>query len=108
MTRGVIEWAPFRLVAGVTDDQLMAASQELQDVFLARQPGFVRRDLLRGRDGEWVDLVEWTDRASAEAVAKAAAQSPVCLAYFRLMVGGNDLDPASGVSHFDRVAGYEP
>ncbi|MGH2626947.1 MAG: hypothetical protein ACRDHY_09895 [Anaerolineales bacterium] len=107
MTPGVIEWAPFRLADGVSEDRLLAASRELQDAFLARQLGFVRRELLRGKDGEWVDLVEWTDRPSAEAVTKAAAASPACLSYFRLMVGGSEVDPANGVSHFDRVAAYE-
>jgi len=107
MTRGVIEWAPFRLADGVTEDQLLAAARQLQDVFLAHQPGFVRRELLRGTGGGWVDLVEWSDRATAEAAVRAAAESPTCLTYFRLMAGGDQVDPGSGVSHYDRVAEYE-
>ncbi len=100
----VVEWAPFRLHAEASEERLLAASRELQESFLAKQPGFRRRELLRGRDGEWVDLVEWEDRRSAEAAMKAAETSAICLAYFHLMAGGPDA--ANGVLHFDRVASY--
>jgi hypothetical protein len=32
MTRGVIEWVPFRLADGATEDELVAASRQLQDL----------------------------------------------------------------------------
>ncbi len=100
----VVEWAPFRPAANVSEERLLAASRELQEVFLARQPGFVRRELLRGGKGDWVDLVYWADRKAAEEAMKAAAGSAACLSYFHLMAGPPDA--ASDVHHFDRVAVY--
>jgi hypothetical protein len=83
----VVEWAPFTVRPGVSDAELAAA------------PGFVARDLLRGGgEREWVDLVVWRDRESAERVMKAAFESPVCLKYFALME--QNADPAAGVQHF--------
>lgn len=101
-----IEWAPFRLKPGVTDDVLLRASAALQDDFVARQPGFVRRELLRGPDGQWVDLVVWESREAALAIMDAVAASPVCSAYFALMEGAEHADPGAGVTHFERVRHY--
>ena len=102
----VIEWAPFRLAEGVREDDLLAASEALQRDFLERQPGFVRRELLRGTDGQWVDLVVWRDEQSARAVLEAISSSQACQAYFHLMAGGDNMDPASGVLHLHRVRAY--
>ncbi len=95
----VVEWAPFRLKAGVTEQDLLVASEGLQEDFLARQPGFVRRELLRAGDGWWVDLVYWADAESALGVLAAAAASPVCHRYFALMEGAEHADPGAGVTH---------
>ena len=102
----VIEWAPFRLGQGVEEADLLAASEVLQREFLRHQPGFVRRELLRGADGQWVDLVVWRDEPSAKAVMDVIGSSAVCHAYFQLMAGGDNMDPASGVLHLHRVRAY--
>ena len=102
----VIEWAPFRAAAGVSDEAIVAASEALQRDFLRHQPGFVRRELLRGADGQWVDLVQWRDQAAADAVVDAIGSSPACQAYFRLMDGADAADPAAGVLHLRRVRAY--
>ena len=103
----VIEWAPFRLADGVSESELLRASDALQTGFLANQPGFLRRDLLRGSDGQWVDLVFWADAASAARIMQIAMESPTCLEYFRLMAGADNPDPAAGVLHFSRLKTYE-
>lgn len=101
-----VEWAPFRVRPGVSEDDLRAASAALQSDFLARQPGFLRRELLRGDDGGYVDVVWWESPAAAKAIMDAIAGSPACARYFALMAG--DLsDPAAGVSHFARLASYD-
>ena len=102
----VIEWAPFRVRPDVTEATLLDASEALQRSFLADQPGFVRRELLRGANGEWVDLVYWRDEASANAVISAVAASPACHAYFSLMENFDSADPAAGVVHLRRVRAY--
>lgn len=102
----VIEWAPFRLADGVTEQELMAASETLQREFVARQRGFIRRELLRGPDGQWADLVHWEDQRAAHDVFAAAMESPVCAEYFKLMVMPEGGDPAAGVLHLHRVREY--
>ena len=102
----IIEWAPFRLADGVTEAALLEASEALQREFLQHQPGFLRRELLRGTNDEWVDLVTWADRRSADAVLDAVRSSTVCQAYFRLMKGGDTMDPGDGLLHLQRVRVY--
>lgn len=102
----VVEWAPFWLAPGVDEAALLAASRALQEDFLRQQPGFLRRELLRGPDGQWVDLVHWRDAAAAAAVMRAAAASTTCHRYFQLMDGADIMEPGAGVLHLQRVATY--
>ena len=105
--RLVIEWAPFRLRDGVTEAELLAASDAIQREFLNRQPGFVRRELTRGAGGLWADVVHWADGGAAEAAMAAAAGSPVCRTFFELMAGAHGgADPAEGLLHLERVRAY--
>ena len=103
----VVEWAPFRLAPGTDETTLLAASDTLQRDFLEHQPGFVRRELLRGADDGWVDLVFWADESSARAAMGAAGSSPVCHAYFHLMQGGDTADVGAGVLHLHRIRAYD-
>lgn len=102
----VVEWAPFRLAAGASEAALLEASDAIQRDFLRHQPGFVRRELLRGADGQWADVVVWADEPTATAAMGAAASSAACRAYFHLMAGGDSMDAATGVLHLHRVRAY--
>ena len=102
----MIEWAHFRLADGAEESALLAASEALQRDFLQRQPGFVRRELLRGADGRWADFVVWRDEASAAAALRAVESSAACHAYFRLMQAPADPDGTHGVVHLARVRVY--
>lgn len=102
----VIEWAPFHLAPGVSEAALLAASKALQEDFLARQPGFVGRELLRGAGGRFVDMVRWGDRASAETAMVHSSRSAACARYFALMVPPDPSAPHAGVEHLEHVAGY--
>ncbi len=104
--RLTIEWAPFTLVEGVDEATLIAASDVLQTEFLSQQPGFIKRELLKGHNNQWVDIVYWNSRAEAEQAARNAANSPVCYKYFALMVGADHDDPNAGVLHFEQVKTY--
>jgi hypothetical protein len=102
----VVEWAPFRAAPGVSEAAILAESDALQRDFLVGQRGFVRRELLRGDDGRWVDLVYWADRVTADEAMRAASASPTCSRYFQLMVGADLADPGAGVMHLRRVRTY--
>jgi hypothetical protein len=93
----VIEWAPFRLAAGVAEEELFEASRALQSDFLVLQGGFVRRELVHVDADRWADLVYWRDKASAAKAMESAAASPACFKYFQLMADADHSEPSQGV-----------
>lgn len=100
-----IEWAPFTLAEGTDENTLLEASEALQTDFLIKQNGFIRRELLKGKDNQWVDLVHWETSEAAAQAMKNAENSPACHKYFQCMVV-NDQDPGAGVLHFEQMKTY--
>jgi hypothetical protein len=100
----IVELAEINLADGCGEAELRAASDAFQADFLRHQPGFLGRELLRGAEGAFYDLVHWQDQASADAIMAAAMQSPACAAYFAVMRMEGDM--ASGVRHMARLAHY--
>jgi hypothetical protein len=60
MSAVIVEISQFRLVPGSDERAFVEAAEETQSAFLARQGGFVSRDLLRGEDGScWSVAKSW-------------------------------------------------
>ena len=98
----VIEWASFRLKAGVEEEAMLAASETLQEQFLEPLPGYLGRETIR-MDGGYADLVRWASRAEADAAMSKAAESTACAAYFALM----DFDgEADAPRHYPVIRSY--
>ncbi|MGI9488274.1 MAG: hypothetical protein ACR2RF_20825 [Geminicoccaceae bacterium] len=98
MNDQVIELASIKLAAGRTEAQLIEASQAFQNGFLNAQDGFIRRDLVRKSDGNYMDIIHWQSRAHADAILEKAQSSDVVGEFFALM----DIDPEKmdeGVEH---------
>ncbi|MDH6267726.1 heme-degrading monooxygenase HmoA [Rhizobium sp. SG_E_25_P2] len=102
MTTTNIEMASFRLKPEIEETVFVAASDRFQREFLNGAPGFLSRELLRGADGVYLDLIHWRSKEDAEAMMKTAATSPDCAAYFALM----DLQGAE-MRHFESLAVYQ-
>ena len=105
MSGYVFEWASIRLGDGKTEEDLLAASAAFQKDFLDQQPGFVRRELLRLKEGAYVDAIHWRSMDDAAAIMEKAADSAACQAYFSVMKMDSD-DPSSGVEHYRSLAVY--
>ncbi len=101
----VVEWAPFALTPGTEEQKLLQASEALQQDFLSKQKGFLRRELLKGKD-HWADLVFWASQEDAAQAVQNAASSPLCHAYFQLMAAADHNDPGAGVLHFEVKESY--
>lgn len=81
----VIEFARFTLAEGVDEPTLVAAADALQEEFLRRQSGFLRRELVKTADNEWADVIYWENRQSVERAMQKAPENPAALRYFQLM-----------------------
>ncbi len=102
-----IEWAPFKIAHGVDEATLIKASNELQAEFISKQSGFIKRELLKGKDNQWVDIIYWRSREEAEQAGKNAMNSAICQKYFSLMASFDPNDPNAGVFHFEQVKTYQ-
>ncbi|EMJ97658.1 antibiotic biosynthesis monooxygenase family protein [Leptospira alstonii] len=96
----IVEWAPFTLSEGKDENLLLNASTVLQSDFLSKQEGFIRRELLKGPDNRWVDLVYWKNKEAAEKAMENASVSSACSQYFNLMTEADHNNPGEGVSLF--------
>jgi hypothetical protein len=102
----IIEWAPFTLKEGFDEERLIEASNALQKDFLAAQPGYVSRELLKISDRQYVDMVRWESKELAEKAMTHAMESPACALYFQLMEMENIENPENGVTHLEVAATY--
>jgi len=106
-TNQVLEWAPFRLKAGVDEATLLEASERMQRDFLSAQSGFVRRELIKGAEGAYTDLVWWESFAASQAAMRMAAGSAAVRTYLAVMESSCG-DPRDSVSLFGIVGAYRP
>ena len=60
-----IEWAPFETRAEFTEKQIIDLAEKVEREFLAKQPGYIRRELLKGDGNHWADLVYWKNRENS-------------------------------------------
>ena len=89
MTNPIVELATIRLAKGRSEADLLAASQTFQSEFLDGQDGFIRRELVRRAEGDYVDIIHWQSRKHADAVMAKIEGSEAVARYFSLM----DFDP---------------
>ena len=72
-TGEVLEMVSFRLADDVLEEHFLAAA-EASNGALITLPGFLGRRLVKTGEGEWLDIAEWRDAASARAAGDAFPQ----------------------------------
>jgi len=82
-----IALAPFTLREGVSEEVLLATSDDFEEQFGRRQDGIVRRILAKDGDTGYADIVFFRDAAAIHRVVEAEQESEVCAAFFSIMAG---------------------
>ena len=81
MPHRVLEVVTFSLLPG-TDVAAFLREAETAGAVMCAMPGYLSRRLARSEDGVWIDVVEWTDAASAARAAETfhtiPAAQPFC------------------------------
>jgi hypothetical protein len=80
----VLEIALVKLKAGVTDEALIHAVNDMQPD-LEALPGYVRRELLKNDEGQWVDMIYWRSNDEAMKAMEVAMTIPSFLQCFSLL-----------------------
>lgn len=77
--------ASFKLKAGTSEADMLAASDMFQREFVTNYPGVRRRVVVKKGDGSYADVVLFDDMATVEEVFAAEQTSEVCAALFSLL-----------------------
>lgn len=72
-----IEVDVFRAKAGITPEQIQSPALVVTPV-LAVLPGFISREFGASEDGQFLDVVHWSDLASAKQAAEKVMSIQVC------------------------------
>ena len=80
----IIEMVLFKTNKGVNQETTKKAMTELND-FLSNQKGFVSRKTSVSEDGQYLDLVFWTDLSSAKSASEKAMQNPKAMEAFSVI-----------------------
>ena len=84
-----IELVTFKTKPGVTPDQVLSASVDVNH-FLNSQLGFVSRHLGQTEDGTWHDILFWESQDHVMAAMEKVASSSSCATFFGLIDPAND------------------
>ena len=81
----VIELMQFRLLAGISDDEFLAADNRLQIEFAYQQPGMLRRTTAHDEHGEWLVIDHWRSAADADSCAERWDHDAIAQNFMKLV-----------------------
>jgi hypothetical protein len=100
MSTLVIELVSVKTRPGVDEADMLRAADAVM-AFLSKASGFIRRELFKAGENQWVDLIYWNSREEAEAAMAQSMDQPCVLEMMRL------LDESSlAMQHLDQVRVY--
>jgi hypothetical protein len=80
----VIEMVLFRTNEGIKPEEAKTELKKLND-FLTKQAGFISRNTAVADDGQYLDIVYWTDLSTAKAASDKAMQDPETTKVFSII-----------------------
>jgi len=104
MTTPITVLAPIKLAKGKSEADLIKASDKFENEFVSKQPGVIRRELIRTGDGEYLDIVQFRSKKDAEDIIKKEKESPACHAFFAVM--DMDGEDDSEIDFYPSLATY--
>jgi len=97
--------APIKLAAGKTEADLLSASEKFQSEFVSKEPGVIRRELVRTPDGNYMDIVQFRSAEDVADITEKEKKSDVCHAFFAVM-DFSDMDMDAGMDIYPSLATY--
>ena len=102
-----VEWAPFVKAKGVTEQQLLVAADKVNVDFLSKQPGFIKRELIKKSETEYADVIHWSTKKEAVTAGDKIFSCDECSDYFKLMDMEASADAGKGFSHYEIVQTWQ-
>ncbi|MCE7986584.1 MAG: hypothetical protein DYG89_35880 [Caldilinea sp. CFX5] len=80
----ILEVVLFRAKAGVSDEQVLQGSAQIQP-WLAGAAGYLKREVSKNEDGQWVDIVHWRSLDEAQQAAEQLMAEPTAAAFMSMI-----------------------
>jgi len=108
MTKPVTYIAPIKLASGITEAEFLQASQRFETEFVSKQPGVLRREVIRKSEGNYADIVLFRSVEDAVDVIEKEQASEICKEFFSLMDMADMTEESSTeMGPFPSLAVYE-
>ena len=79
-----LEVAMFRLKDGTDQEAFLSASDATMSA-LRSYSGFIRREVFKSEDGQWLDLLYWTSLEEAMSAAEQILDDPSCHPFLEML-----------------------
>jgi len=92
LTEIITVLATSTLAPGVSEEEFVEASDQFQSDFVSKQPGVLRRELLRKESGGYIEIIQFRSAEDLADVLEKEKTSEACHAYLKkiLMDDTND------------------
>ena len=84
MNKLTVELVQFKLKDGIDEDALLTVTKENMK-FVRKQSGYIRRELVKGPDRLWTDIVHWKSLSEAQEAEKKFYESSDCQNYSKII-----------------------
>jgi len=99
-----IEWAPFVKNIATTEQQLIAAAEQVNTEFLSKQKGFIKRELVKKNEQEYADIIYWQNKSDALNAGEKVFTCIKCNEYFKHMNAKEK--SGEGFSHYTIIKSW--
>lgn len=82
----ITELVQFKTKQGVSDADILIASEEAHEGFVAKCRGFISRELLKSAQGQWVDIARWETMMDAQKAMQAFMGHPATRTFGEIIV----------------------
>jgi len=106
MTNPITILVPIKLAKGKAEADLIAASNKFQIDFAGKQPGLIRRELIRKTNGEYLDIVQFRSEKDAEDIIEKEQASPACHEFFSVIEMNTDTGENEIIEFYQSLVTY--
>lgn len=85
MGKVITEYVEFLTVAGTEDTTLVNIVDALEKQFHSQKQGFIRTELCKAGEGNWVMIQHWATMADAKAVVGQMMRDPITEAFRKVL-----------------------
>ncbi len=80
----VVEIVLMKVKTGITDNEFLLATKSIDKV-ASNFSGFISRELAKDKNGNWIDIVHWTNLKSAQKAEEEEMKSSTCNVFFGMI-----------------------